>query len=86
MDTINLKVALYGGAFNPITQAHLTLVKYLLNHQIVDQVWVLPALNHPFKKHKNLFDLELCYTVFEAISKVSVFEFDGNQSTSGKNN
>lgn len=45
-----MKVALFGGSFNPIHNGHLQIVNELLAKQIVDQVWLIPCGNHAFNK------------------------------------
>jgi nicotinate-nucleotide adenylyltransferase len=51
MDTKNkTKVALFGGSFNPIQNAHLKIIKTLIKRDLVDEVWIIPSKNHPFSK------------------------------------
>ena len=38
-----LRVALYGGSFNPIGRHHMKIASQLLTHTNSDQVWILPA-------------------------------------------
>ena len=45
-----MKVALFGGSFNPIHKGHLEIAKNLLNKDIVDRVWFIPCGNHAFDK------------------------------------
>lgn len=45
-----MKVALFGGAFDPPHCGHSQVVTSLLENQIVDQVWYLPVKNHHFGK------------------------------------
>jgi nicotinate-nucleotide adenylyltransferase len=40
-------IALVGGAFDPIHQAHTKIIKYLSKHYTV---WVAPCANHSFNK------------------------------------
>ena len=49
-----MKVAIFGGSFNPIQNAHLNMAKYLLNQGITDEVWTMPCKVHPL--HKNVID------------------------------
>lgn len=44
-----MKIALFGGSFNPIQNMHVKLVDSVLEKRIVDQVWVVPCGNHAFK-------------------------------------
>ncbi|AKU90479.1 nicotinate (nicotinamide) nucleotide adenylyltransferase [Vulgatibacter incomptus] len=45
-----MRIALYGGAFNPPHVGHLMVVSYVLATADVDQVWLMPAHRHPFGK------------------------------------
>lgn len=45
------KVALYGGAFNPITTGHLKVAQFVLDHsQSFDEVWFMPCYAHMYGK------------------------------------
>lgn len=65
-----MKVALYGGSFNPPHLGHAQVVLHLL-HAGFDEVWVIPAFVHPFGKELAPFDhrmrmLELAMADFGA--------------------
>lgn len=45
-----MKVALFGGSFNPIHNGHLQVCEELIKQQTVDQVWLIPCGNHAFNK------------------------------------
>ena len=45
-----MKVALFGGSFNPIHNGHLQIAEELLENKIVDEVWLIPCGNHAFDK------------------------------------
>lgn len=45
-----MRVAIYGGAFDPPHLAHVFTLTYLLTRDDVDAVWVLPAADHAFGK------------------------------------
>lgn len=42
------KIAIYGGSFNPCTNAHKIIVENLL--MIMDEVWIMPVAIHPWNK------------------------------------
>lgn len=76
-------VALFGGAFDPPTLGHETIVKKV--SQIVDQVWVVPCGDHPFGKKMAPFQdrVAMCQEVFltpETNGKVSVITDTGSPS------
>lgn len=45
-----LRVALFGGSFNPPHVGHLLAALYVLETAPVDELWLLPAWQHPFDK------------------------------------
>jgi nicotinate-nucleotide adenylyltransferase len=47
---VALKVALLGGSFNPPHLGHLLAALYVHATQGVDEVWLMPAYQHPFGK------------------------------------
>ncbi|MEK6826941.1 MAG: nicotinate (nicotinamide) nucleotide adenylyltransferase [Nanoarchaeota archaeon] len=45
-----MKIALFGGSFNPIHNGHINIADELINQKIVDEVWFIPCGNHAFNK------------------------------------
>ena len=45
-----MKIALFGGSFNPVHNGHLNIANELINQEIVDEVWLIPCGNHAFGK------------------------------------
>ncbi|MFO1518531.1 MAG: nicotinate-nicotinamide nucleotide adenylyltransferase [bacterium] len=45
-----MKIALFGGSFNPPHNGHVAVAKALADSGDFDQVWVLPSYSHPFGK------------------------------------
>lgn len=45
-----MKVALFGGSFNPFHKMHLLIVKRILAEKFVDEVWIIPCKIHAFDK------------------------------------
>ena len=44
-----LRVAVYGGSFDPITNAHLTCISEIIHSGSVDEVWIVPCGPRPDK-------------------------------------
>merc|ERR1719343_458085 len=44
-----IKVAVYGGAFDPITNSHLTCAAQIVHSQCADEVWLVPCGPRPDK-------------------------------------
>ncbi|HEY4238922.1 MAG TPA: nicotinate (nicotinamide) nucleotide adenylyltransferase [Kofleriaceae bacterium] len=45
-----MRVALFGGSFNPPHAAHQLVALYVLETQPVDELWFVPTFSHPFGK------------------------------------
>ncbi len=50
------RIALIGGSFNPPHVGHLMAALYVRTTRAVDEVWLVPAFNHPFGKDLASFD------------------------------
>lgn len=57
-----MRVALFGGSFNPPHVAHQLVALYVLETQPVEEVWLVPCFRHPFDKPLERFDdrLAMC--------------------------
>jgi nicotinate-nucleotide adenylyltransferase len=57
-----MRVALYGGSFNPPHVAHQLAALYVLETEPVDELWLVPVFKHPFDKALAAFEdrLEMC--------------------------
>ncbi len=78
-----LKVAIFGGAFDPITTGHIKNAQLVLNcSKEFDEVWVMPCCSHLCGKHMMSPEdrLELCRlaTQSDGRLKVSSYEIDHN--------
>lgn len=46
----SMRIALFGGSFDPPHVGHLQVAKEVIRHKIVDDVWFIPCADHPFRK------------------------------------
>ncbi len=64
-----LKIALYGGAFNPPTLGHIDIVDYVSEMSIIDEVWILPTSRN--YHNKSMLDFSerfaMCQMAFKEI-------------------
>lgn len=49
-----MKIGLYFGSFNPIHVGHLVIANYLVQHEDLDQVWLVVSPHNPHKKKTSL--------------------------------
>ncbi|MDO8640827.1 MAG: nicotinate (nicotinamide) nucleotide adenylyltransferase [Nitrosarchaeum sp.] len=79
-----MKIAIFGGAFDPITTGHVHVVNEVLN--VVDHVIVMPCYKHAFDKQMtNAIDrLMMCKLAFLHNPKVEVSDYEIDNKTSGK--
>ena len=80
-----MKIGLFGGSFNPVHYGHLEISKKALKY--VDEVWIMPCCNHPFRKNNisfhhryKMIEIALKELGNEKI-KVSDFEYKKNKKS-----
>src|SRR5512146_215517 len=57
-----MRVALFGGSFNPPHVGHQLLALYVLETEPVDELWLVPCWRHPFEKELAPFEHRLRMT------------------------
>ncbi len=57
-----MRVALFGGSFNPPHVGHQMAALYVLETQPVDELWFVPCFKHPFEKALESFEdrMKMC--------------------------
>jgi nicotinate-nucleotide adenylyltransferase len=57
-----MRVALFGGSFNPPHVAHQLAALYVLETEPIDELWLIPCFLHPFEKALEPFEdrLRMC--------------------------
>jgi nicotinate (nicotinamide) nucleotide adenylyltransferase len=48
--TVLRKVAILGGAFDPVTEGHIAIAQSVLNTNMFDEVWLTPCFSHLYGK------------------------------------
>ena len=75
-----MTVGLYGGSFNPIHTGHTQLASWLVEHRIVDELWLLVSPQNPLKVNASLLDdrqrLHLAHLAVEGLRGVRVSDFE----------
>lgn len=79
-----MKVAILGGSFNPIHNSHLKLITYLTEHNLVDEVWVMPCKKHPLDKFldKEEHRVAMVKLAIEGLDKIKFCDFELKQKGS----
>lgn len=77
-----MKIALFGGSFDPIHMGHLKIIKALINELNVDKVLVIPTNVNYYKKNNLMFTynqrLDFCRLMTNDIDNVEVSEIERN--------
>lgn len=70
-----MKIAIFGGSFNPIHNGHVSMVKYLLENYNFDKILIVP-IGIPSHKENRLASgrdrIEMCRLAFQDMSVVEV--------------
>lgn len=79
-----MKVAIFGGAFDPPHMGHIEICRWALEELGLDAVWVIPCFLHPFGKNMTAFEdrLAMCQLAFSSFGK-SVVVSDVEQKLGG---
>lgn len=77
-----MRVALFGGSFNPIHRGHTSLAQKVVQTGVVDEVWVMPSPLNPLKQQRaDLLDFEvrlhLCRLATAQIPHLRVCDVEG---------
>jgi len=82
-----IKVAILGGAFDPIHNGHIKLAQFVLNNSgEIDEVWLMPPANHlSGKKMASSEDrLEMCRLASERDGRITVFDYEIKNNLGGE--
>ena len=81
------KVAILGGAFNPITRGHIQLAQFVLNStREFDEVWLMPAYHHMYNKDMVSGEdrLEMCRIAAKVDGRIKVFDYEIKNQLAGE--
>lgn len=74
-----MKIAMFGGSFDPVHKDHVSLVRVMADSFELDRVHIFPAACSPFKDKTGASDihrLEMCRLAFENDSRFIVSDFE----------
>ncbi len=75
-----MKVAIFGGSFNPVHNEHINIVKEAIKRLSLDKVVIMPSNITPAKSGRMLASaedrLKMCRIAFSAVPKTEVSDFE----------
>lgn len=81
------KIAILGGAFNPIHVGHIQIAQFVLNtSRTFDEVWLMPCYNHMYNKEMASAEhrLKMCEIAAEEDARIKVFDYEIENELSGE--
>lgn len=79
-----MKIGIFGGSFNPIHNAHIDIVKYILEKLDLDKIIVIPV-GKPSHKSMKLADdrmrYKMCELAFSGMDKVEISDIEINDKS-----
>ncbi len=81
------KVAILGGAFNPITIGHIQTAQFVLNTSgEFDEVWLMPAYHHMYNKDMVSAEhrLKMCEIAAKVDGRIKVFDYEIKHKLGGE--
>ena len=79
-----MKIAIFGGAFNPVHIGHVQLVQTLLTQLNFDKILIVPSKLSPHKSSNGLIDgahrMKMCEIAFADVEKAQVCDIEMNRS------
>jgi len=81
------RVAILGGAFDPIHVSHIQLAQFVLNASgQFDEVWLMPAYNHMYNKDMVSAEhrLKMCEISAKVDNRIKVFDYEIKNKLKGE--
>lgn len=81
------RIAIYGGAFNPIHNGHIQVAKFVLNASgYFDEVWLMPAYKHMYNKEMASPEdrLKMCELAAKEDARIKVFDYEIRHKLAGE--
>lgn len=75
-----MRIAIFGGSFDPVHTEHIRLVQAVIKELDIDRLFVMPAFAPPHKKGKTLSSdadrLAMCRLAFQDVERVVVSDYE----------
>lgn len=69
-----MKIAVFGGSFNPIHFGHLCAAQQVLEKAKIDEIWFMPAYRNPLKPNYGISEKHRLAMIKLAIKKIKHFK------------
>ena len=82
-----LKVALYGGAFDPPTVGHIQAAQFVLDtSKMFDEVWLMPCYEHMYSKDMAFSRdrINMCNLAAECDGRIKAFDYEIKNQLKGE--
>ena len=82
-----IKVTIFGGAFDPITNGHIQTAQFILNTSgQFDEVWLMPAFKHMAGKDMASSNdrMNMCYKAAQVDGRIKVFNYEIKNKLAGE--
>lgn len=82
-----VKVAILGGAFNPITKGHIQVAQFVLDtSKTFDEVWLMPCYKHMYDKKMEdaKHRLNMCELAAQTDGRIKIFDYEIEKKFSGE--
>ena len=77
-----MKIALFGGTFDPVHNGHVNAAREVLKQGLVDEVWFIPVYWHAFKQNFSITALEhrkaMIELALDGLPCLKVLDFNEN--------
>lgn len=77
-----MRIALFGGTFDPPHFGHLNAAKEVLQQRLVDQVWFIPVKRHAFKQNSSMTEFrhrkKMVELAIEGIADLKLMDLNEN--------
>jgi nicotinate-nucleotide adenylyltransferase len=77
-----MRIALFGGTFDPVHLGHVNAAKEVLRQNLIDEVWFIPVYWHAFKENFSITGLEhrkrMIELSIEGEANLKVLDFNEN--------
>lgn len=72
-----MRIAIYGGSFNPIHNGHTSLAQTLLQQNLVDEVWLMVSPQNPLKASQQPGIYDATYSDRLAMAHIACRDIEG---------